>query len=149
MHPLPFVLALASTKVFTTLALPADTTSQAPLEALSAHRLCKPLPGDPDWPSPSAWAQLNNTISGRLLAPLPPASVCYNAPDLNQTACSAVTDQWFESRFHAQDPTSVDWPNWEDDVCVPPALYSNDTISRGCETTQFPRFVVNARQESA
>ncbi|GJC99261.1 FAD binding domain-containing protein [Colletotrichum higginsianum] len=32
---------------------------------------CKYLPGDPGWPSADAWAQLNRTVDGRLVATVP------------------------------------------------------------------------------
>ena len=107
---------------------------------------CKPLPGDPDWPAPSTWAAFNSSISGRLLAPLPPAAVCYHSTGApaDPSVCSTVTGRWFESAYHANDPVSVAWPNWEDDACVPPKLYGNSSVPRGCATTQYPRFVVNA-----
>ena len=124
----------------------AALTPDGKLQASTTRYSCKPLPGDPDWPVPATWAALNSSVSGRLLAPRPPAAVCYNSTGspADPSACSTVTNRWFESAFHAGHPLSVDWPNWEDDACVPPGLYGNGSVPRGCAPTQFPRFVVNA-----
>jgi hypothetical protein len=60
--------------------------------------ICKYIPGDAGWPSPQAWARLNDTIDGRLLATLPLARVCHQSGDTgsgpfsayNSTACNDV-----------------------------------------------------------
>lgn len=55
--------SLLSTYLLTSsLVLPADST-----RAFS----CRPIPGDHDWPSDDAWADLNKTVSGRLVHPHP------------------------------------------------------------------------------
>ena len=152
--------------LFSLAVLPSSLVSanQAPVGSILASRtvhpspFCKPLPGDAHWPSSSSWSRLNTSINGHLLAPSPPAAVCYDparpppaaanaTAAANSTACKIVTDAWFNSSFHSDDPASVDWPNWEGDACVPPALYGsvgNVTARPECRTAQFPRFVVNA-----
>ncbi len=57
---------------------------------------CKPIPGDPAWPTNAEWAQLNRTVGGRLIATVPEASVCHYDPyhDYNATACDALKPGW-------------------------------------------------------
>lgn len=103
---------------------------------------CKPVPGTRDWPSPRSWSKFNSTLNGALLAPLPPAAVCDpSKPVYSNVSCSLVSASWFNSSFHAGDPVSVDWPNWQADACVPPAIFND---SKGCDENEFPRYVVNA-----
>lgn len=45
-------------------------------------------PGDPDWPSPAAWENLNRAIGGRLIKVEPLLAACQSAPD--SAACAAV-----------------------------------------------------------
>lgn len=101
---------------------------------------CKSTPGSPSWPSDVAWQQLNTSISGHLLKPLPPAAVCDpTIPGFNNASCTLVYSQYTQSIFHANDPVSVDYPNWENDSCLPFPLGS-------CKLSQFPVFVVNASE---
>ncbi|KAM0811389.1 putative Fad-dependent isoamyl alcohol oxidase [Seiridium cardinale] len=53
---------------------------------------CKPIPGDATWPDSSAWATLNDTVNGNLIASVPIPSVCHDAPFnvYNSSACQTV-----------------------------------------------------------
>jgi hypothetical protein len=52
---------------------------------------CKASLGSQDWPSPSAWAALNNSIRGSLLQPPPPGAVCHSDQvTYNAQICPAV-----------------------------------------------------------
>ncbi|KAK6065435.1 FAD-dependent isoamyl alcohol oxidase (FAD binding domain protein) [Seiridium cupressi] len=53
---------------------------------------CKPIPGDATWPGSSAWATLNDTVNGNLIASVPIPSVCHDAPfnAYNSSACQTV-----------------------------------------------------------
>lgn len=106
--------------------------------AVGAVKNCKAIPNSPTWPSPSDWENLNRTVQGKLLNPPPAASVChYNEPNFSPSRCASVTAQWNSSIFHADDPLSVDWPNFNNDSCLP----DPDTP---CSKDGFPVFVVNA-----
>lgn len=61
-----------------------------------AFKTCKYLPHDKQWPSAAQWARLNHTVSGRLIATVPQASVCHTLPykDYNETACDTLQDGW-------------------------------------------------------
>lgn len=100
---------------------------------------CKAVPNSPSWPSIAQWNALNVSISGHLLAPLPPAAVCDTTLSVYDSAsCSYVASQYTISNFHSQDPVSVDQPNWEDDACLPSSPH--------CNLQQFPTYVVNATE---
>ena len=99
---------------------------------------CKATPSSPSWPNQAQWKALNSSISGQLLAPLPPAAVCDTSlPVFDNASCSYVASQYTVSDFHAKDPVSVDQPNWENDACLPSSEYP-------CNLQQFPKYVVNA-----
>lgn len=106
---------------------------------------CKSVPERPDWPAAEPWKALNKTLNGRLLAPVPPSIVCdpANKAYFNNDSCNLVGASWFDSSFHADDPVSVDWPNWQNDACLPTAIY-NETLD--CDKEIFPNYVVNASQ---
>lgn len=58
--------------------------------------ICLNIPGDPGWPSNSLWSQLNQTVSGRLIATVPLASVCHDSPyqAFDETACAVLRSDW-------------------------------------------------------
>lgn len=62
----------------------------------SGGAACKNIPGDPGWPSPADWTSLNQSVSGRLIATVPLASVCHNEPfdNYDATACAALQPEW-------------------------------------------------------
>ncbi|KDN71861.1 putative FAD binding domain-containing protein, partial [Colletotrichum sublineola] len=57
---------------------------------------CKYLPGDAGWPSADAWARLNETVGGRLIATVPLGSPCHGAA-YNATECARLQDAWLFS----------------------------------------------------
>ncbi|KAF2644920.1 FAD-binding domain-containing protein [Massarina eburnea CBS 473.64] len=115
---------------------------------------CKCVPSDPCWPTPSDFAALNDTLSGRLIEGIPPASVCYTShPNYDAIACDAVLANWFVSDFHASDPISIGWPWWANNPCPP--IYPNGTSvtgdtragEKGCGVGRYPVYAVNATEE--
>ena len=110
----------------------------------STHAKCKEVPSSPDWPSSDAWAALNSTLGGNLLAALPPAIVCdrsreqYSAQD-----CASVNKNWLLATFYDADPIILQYPNWQNDACLPPAVYNG---SNPCELKPFPKYTVNASE---
>ena len=114
---------------------------------LSRSNACKPLVTSPDWPSPESWRSLNDSVSGNLLAPFPPSIVCDSSKpqSFDLVACAQVGQSWYKSSFHRDDPVSVTYPNWQNDACLPTAVY-NATI--GCDLEPYPRYVVNATKAS-
>jgi hypothetical protein len=108
----------------------------------STHRLgrCKPIPGDANWPSDSEWATFNTTVHGRLLRPGPPAAACHLArPEYNKAACDAVNGGWRDSDWHAKDPVSNMWQNWNNYSCTP-------ISGAGCSGAGYPIYVVAVKE---
>ena len=54
---------------------------------------CKCFPGDACWPSSSDWTQLNQTVSGRLIATVPLARACHD-PNFDSARCQTLRDGW-------------------------------------------------------
>jgi hypothetical protein len=99
---------------------------------------CKALPGTSSWPSDAEWKALNKSLSGNLLKPSPPAAVCHPSdPSYSPAACTVVTTQWTDGIFHANDPISGDFPNWNNDSCLP-------SPQAPCSGLGYPIYVVNA-----
>ena len=117
-----------------------STSSASFLRSNPSEKICKVTPLSPSWPSKSAWDTFNVSISGQLLAPLPPAAVCDPSQRVfNEASCEHVASLWNVSDFHATDPVSVDQVNWENDACLP-------SLGKRCNLKQFPRYVVNATE---
>ena len=99
------------------------------------QQYCKPVPGSADWPTVLDWQALNTSVSGRLIAPIPPGLVCQtNSSVYSTSACTELFTQWTNSSFHANDPFTVDY---NDDSCLPDARAH-------CSTTPLPAYIVNA-----
>lgn len=73
------------------LALAAALTSLA--AAANSSSSCYVLPSDFDWPSTSAWASLNTTVDGRLIATVPIGSPCHD-PNYDAAACAVLQNNW-------------------------------------------------------
>ncbi len=99
---------------------------------------CKAVPTGADWPSLETWTKLNETTGGRLLKPAPPGAVCHpsNAA-YSADKCSAVQTGWLDEFFHADDPVSVEWNNWNNDSCIPDPRLT-------CSGSGYPVYVINA-----
>lgn len=54
---------------------------------------CRVLPGDRSWPNAAAWAGLNRTVNGRLVATVPIGQVCHN-PTYDAAKCAALQQTW-------------------------------------------------------
>lgn len=99
---------------------------------------CKNTEKSKDWPSLHAWAALNGTLGGRLLAPAPPGAVCHKSqPTYNSTECASVAKAWTTYEFHASNPISVMWDQFTNYTCLP------DTKDP-CSPAGYPSLVVNA-----
>lgn len=112
---------------------------------LPRQNICKAFPNSSDWPSLQSWQSLNNSVSGNFLAPFPPGAVCDSSrPQVfDHNACARVGKNWFLSRFHTDDPVSVSYPNWQNDACLPTAVYN---ATGGCDLDPYPKYVVKATE---
>lgn len=59
---------------------------------------CKYLPSDANWPSLDEWAELNNTVSGRLVATVPLGAPCHD-PTYDEELCASLQEQWLYSNI--------------------------------------------------
>ena len=101
---------------------------------------CKEVPSSSGWPSRSTWSGLNSTTGGNLLSALPPAIVCDKTSQYYSPGqCRVVGEEFMLASFHDADPVSVHWPNWQNDGCLPSALYNGS-----CNLAPFPKYTVNA-----
>ncbi|OBT52948.1 hypothetical protein VE04_06719 [Pseudogymnoascus sp. 24MN13] len=100
---------------------------------------CKAFPGDKAWPSKPLWKLLDLLSGGQLIATIPSASSCYKGwGDEDETECTYVTDNWTNSFFHMEDPTSVMWPLWQGRTCLP-----TPSPSTPCTLGGYPSYALN------
>ncbi len=84
----------------------------------SAHTLAAPpvmprvRPGDPDWPSPAMWEQLNRAVGGRLIQVKPLLAACEQQP--NSAACNAVLLNLRDPYFLGEQPAGTESSGWVD-----------------------------------
>ncbi|CAI7646018.1 unnamed protein product [Penicillium glandicola] len=93
----------------------------ASLVAIAAPAIasdCHCLPTDSCWPAPSAWASLNKTVSGRLVATVPIGSPCHS-PHYDAAACAALQASWYEPEPHLESSSSVMQTYFADQSCDP------------------------------
>ena len=115
--------------------------SSFPRPVKAHNTACKPIPGDASWPSTSQWQHLNDSLSGRLLQPSPPASACHSPKPSSNESCANLKKSWSTFSFHQDDPISTAWNNMNNDSCLP------DT-SAPCSGLGYPVYVVNATSAS-
>ncbi|KZL79138.1 fad binding domain-containing protein [Colletotrichum incanum] len=101
-------------------------------------KACKYLPGDAGWPSADAWAQLNETVGGRLVATVPLGSPCHGEA-YNATECARLQDAWLYSEVHMESSSSVMAPLFANASCDP--FTSKDVP---CTLGNYVSFAVNA-----
>ncbi|VDC02798.1 unnamed protein product [Peniophora sp. CBMAI 1063] len=97
---------------------------------------CRSQPGDSRFPKAQAWADLNSTVDGRLLAVVPSAKACADM------GCTPA--QWSSAVFRNTLPGQMNTYNWEQNYTSKPAelcLY-NDTSS--CSQGDVPLYAINA-----
>lgn len=95
---------------------------------------CKGIPGQTGWPSSAEWKSLNNAVKGHLLKPTPPAAACHG---LTLGDCSAISSGFKDSAWHAGNPVSNMWQNYNNYSCTP--------SSTTCTGQGYPVFVVEAQ----
>jgi hypothetical protein len=104
----------------------------------SVRGTCKATFGSALWPSIEEWAKLNDTLSGALLKPPPPAAACHpDQPSFNSTACAIIQAGWTTWDFHVENPLSSALNNWNNDSCLP-------MPNAPCSSEGYPVYVVNA-----
>lgn len=101
---------------------------------------CKAYPGSAEWPLDEEWSQLNSSLEGVLLKPVPAAAVCYDGPYHDEDQCDFLLRNASSTRFYINDPLTVltEWP--EGDTCYS----ASETEGLTCTQGGFPVYVVNA-----
>ena len=107
-------------------------------DASAANPTCKAIPGQAGWPSATTWQNLNSTVGGRLLAVPPPGGACHaGEPNFNLAVCTQLQTEWYTYAYHAQNPISNGWQNWNNDTCLP-------NPATPCSGQGYPTYVINA-----
>ncbi|KAK0701574.1 hypothetical protein B0T26DRAFT_865327 [Lasiosphaeria miniovina] len=101
---------------------------------------CKNFPGDGAWPTETEWSQLNSSVGGALLKPVPPASVCYHSsPAFNEAACNFLLNNASRTSFYFDDPVTI-FNYWaQGNTCLPA-----ENPTGNCTQGGYPVYVVNA-----
>ncbi|KAK4233326.1 FAD binding domain-containing protein [Achaetomium macrosporum] len=98
---------------------------------------CRVLPGDARWPNASAWAGLNRTVNGRLVATMPIGHVCHD-PTYDAAACAALQQAWTLPVTHLNSSSSVMEPFFANQSCDP-----FTPRSRPCQLGNYVSYAVN------
>jgi hypothetical protein len=141
-------------------------TGIATASAASAASTCKSYPNTPSWPSRAKWDSLNSTVSGRLIAAIPPAASCHkkfkNTSTYDPVKCDLVAANWGEqdssyvfpcnsSKCHSVNskglhpvvrfnhPVGVLWDFWTNITCLP-----TTNPDERCSLGTYPEYVINA-----
>ncbi|KAI0479900.1 hypothetical protein F4859DRAFT_477683 [Xylaria cf. heliscus] len=86
---------------------------------------CRSIPGDSSWPTEDIWADLNRTVAGRLLAPLPIGAPCHKTvlgkpnPQYDEETCASLRANWFYPETHIPSPSSPMGYAFSGDSCNP------------------------------
>ncbi|KAI1633705.1 hypothetical protein F4809DRAFT_666588 [Biscogniauxia mediterranea] len=101
---------------------------------------CKEYPGSEGWPTDDEWVQLNASLGGVLLKPVPLGAACYDGPYRDEAKCDFILNNASTSRIWIDDPLSsfTTWP--AGDACYA----TRDTEGLDCTQGGYPVYVVNA-----
>ncbi|KAJ4130590.1 hypothetical protein NW754_009643 [Fusarium falciforme] len=101
---------------------------------------CRCLPGDSCWPSKSAWAQLNSTVGGRLVATEPIGSPCHD-PTYDAEACAELQAQWENPLTHIPSSSSIMQTYFANQSCDP---FTDRTVP--CKLGNYVSYAVDVRK---
>ena len=97
-------------------------------------------PEDSCWPLTADWNALNASISGKLIANVQPAVVCYPGPSFDAQACGVVNVELKNQEYISNTPIALYWPT---DSCPSVNLTAGEK-ARTCSIGDQPRYTVNA-----
>ncbi|PSN59523.1 FAD-binding domain-containing protein [Corynespora cassiicola Philippines] len=104
---------------FAALALHATLSNAVPLLTRQSNSTrCKVIPGDEGWPSVQTWAQLNQTVEGRLIATVPLGSVCHGS-SFDQSQCSKMQSEWGFASLVVPQPAEFMSTWFQNNTCTP------------------------------
>ncbi|KAE8381725.1 hypothetical protein BDV26DRAFT_254962 [Aspergillus bertholletiae] len=115
----------------------AAATAALTSTAFADNSSCHCLPGDSCWPSTSAWASLNTTVGGRLVATVPIGSPCHD-PNYDAAACAALQSDWTTPLPHLESSSSIMQTYFANQSCDP-----FTAESRPCLLGNFVSYAVN------
>jgi hypothetical protein len=104
----------------------------------SSGTSCRAFPGGPDWPLDDEWSQLNRTLGGALLKPIPLGTVCYPGPLQDTDKCRFLVRNGSMDRVFINDPLTVLTEWTEGSTC--PATFN---ATGNCTQGGYPEYVVN------
>ncbi|PVH96316.1 putative 6-hydroxy-D-nicotine oxidase [Periconia macrospinosa] len=93
--------------------------------------MCKPAPGDADWPSPDTWNTLNLLTGGALISTVPLGAACFQGEHYDAVRCAVILERWDDPHLHAEDPTSVMNPLYQGATCMPQNAATGGTCEIG------------------
>ena len=99
-------------------------------------------PEDPGWPSAAEWKALNASVSGKLIADVQPAVVCYPGPSFDEAACDAVNAGLHDQTYISNTPIGLSWPTQS----CPPVNRTAGETAGSCSIGDQPRYTVNATE---
>ncbi|RPA75167.1 FAD binding domain protein [Ascobolus immersus RN42] len=86
-------------------------TTVAIQHVLKGGKVCRYMPGDPEWPSVETWNKLNETVGGRLIKTVALSDICYeSASTYDAGKCEDIKNGWAFTEIHARDPGSFNSP---------------------------------------
>lgn len=102
---------------------------------------CTVIPGDQGWPSNRTWSELNETISGRLIASAPQAAICHQHGNgtfgSNSTACEALKSQWNFPQTYETSSSEIMSPYYQNRSCDP---FNTD---QPCQLGNYVSYAIN------
>ncbi|KAF2650999.1 FAD binding domain protein [Lophiostoma macrostomum CBS 122681] len=106
----------------------------------ASSEVCKIFPGDDDWPSKGAWAQLNDTVAGALFIPVPRAAVCHSSwPHYDPAKCEDLLANWNNFEARVSHPTDLIYTYFQGDSCLPDGTLNAST---SCTRGGDPSYVI-------
>ena len=119
------LLKLAASAAATT-AIPALSACATNSSAAGNRAMQRRRPSDPDWPTESDWAALNDRVGGRLSRLSAPLSACRQTPD--GAACQAVLHQLKNPYYLGDEPALTQTSGWVDGWMSTPSAYAVSAI---------------------
>ncbi|KAK3484843.1 uncharacterized protein B0T23DRAFT_327690 [Neurospora hispaniola] len=117
-----------------------DGTTEVQKRTLLASSGCKTAPGDLLWPNRSTWKVFDLLTGGALIETVPIGAVCYpNSGVYNAAKCQTIMANWTSSDLHTADPTSIMFPMFQGETCMP-----QNGNSSTCTLGGFPVYAVKA-----
>ncbi|PGH18547.1 hypothetical protein AJ79_00326 [Helicocarpus griseus UAMH5409] len=100
--------------------------------------LCKPVPGDFEYPPQDVWDRVKAVSGNKLIVSVPQASSCYHGEHFDAAHCGYLTERWQDPYLQTEDPIEVLAPAVQGNTCQ---VTSNPQGS--CTLGGYPSYVAN------